>query len=71
MGQVEIYNLLSESKEPLSTSEIAKILDMDVLKVSTTIRALLKYNEIQAVELDKVASKKFYRSKKKIRLYYI
>jgi len=71
MGQAEIYNLLCESKKPLTAHEIADILQIDPFKVIRPLKMLLKFNEIQAVELDKDLSRKVYKCKKKIRVYYI
>ena len=72
MGQVEVIELLSSNKvkKPLSTGEIAKLLNVESYSVSRWLSKLLKYDEIDFIEIDKEEAKK-YNKKGRMRLYYI
>lgn len=80
MTQTEIRDLLEEKKEPLSANEIAKYLmnDGDNMKsqkskVCKHLRKMLKYNEVDCVEVSRRVARKIYGEgiKRKLRLYYI
>ena len=59
MSQEEIMTLLEKEGRPLSLGQIAKELNKEAIKVSMTIRRLLKSNEVKCFELDRVSASKF------------
>lgn len=71
MGQEEILSVLEKSRVPLSAEEIARELNNTIIKILGDIKKLLQYNEIQCIELNKDLAMKFYRCKRKMRLYHI
>lgn len=73
MGQKEVMDVLKESKTPLSRSQIAELLDSQPIKVSITLRTLLKYKDIECVELDRFQAAKVLGWKvpiRRVRFYY-
>lgn len=71
MGQEEILNVLSKSRVPLSAEEIAKEINSTTIKVCMDISQLLKFHEIECIELTRQLAYKFFNCKRKMRLYYI
>lgn len=80
MTQSEIRELLKEKGEPLSAYEIAKYLmnngdnlKSQKAKVCKHLRKMLKYNEVDCVEVSRRVAKKIYGKgiKRKLRLYYL
>lgn len=70
MVQEEIIEVLEKSNVPLSAGEIASQLQISIIHISRGLKGMLKYNEIQCIELDKMVALKFYKCKRKMRLYY-
>lgn len=71
LGQQEVIQILENSRVPLSKKEIAERLKEREDKITHIINALLKSHEIQCQELDKNLAWKFYKCKRKMRLYFI
>lgn len=71
MVQAEIINLLEKSNVPLSADEIAKTLEVSCVHILRGLKKMLEYNEIECIELDKMIAYKFYKCKRKMRLYYV
>lgn len=70
MSQQEIIDLLENTKEPLTLSQICLNLCQDKAKVSRPLKKLIHYKEISYTEIDHTEAKK-YGSKRRMRLYYI
>lgn len=74
MGQEEVLNLLEKEQKPLSRSQIAEFLEIDVCVASKTIKHLLKHNEIKCIEIDRIKAKELFKDKticRRMRLYYV
>ena len=71
MGQEEIIKLLEEEGKPLSRGEISMMLNKEAKYISTLLKQLLKYNEVEAKEINKDKALKDYRCKRKMKLYFI
>ncbi len=71
MSQGEILEVLKKEKKPLSAAEIINQLDINPKRVYVLIKILLKYEEIKCIEIPKDLAMKLYRSKRRMRLYYV
>lgn len=71
MGQSEVIKLLEKSKVPLSAKEIADAMKETEQKISRILCILLRYNEIESVELSTQLSMKFFKCCRRMRLYYV
>lgn len=77
MGQDEIIKLLKKENRPMSRSEIAKILNSPPEKISHIIQRMLKYNDIECIELDREQSNKILKARisikvqRRTRFYYL
>ena len=71
MVQEDIIKTLEKSNVPLSAGEVAEILKISCVHICRGLQQMLKYNEIQCIELNKDLAYKFYKCKRKMRLYYI
>lgn len=71
MGQAEVIDVLEKSKLPLSSKEIATILNEAEDKINHTLNRLYKYHEIEIIELNKELAMKFYKCKRRMRLYHL
>lgn len=71
MGQEEVIKALEKSRVPLSAEEIAQEIGTTIIKACMDIAPLLKFHEIECIELDRKLAAKFYHSKRKMRLYYV
>ena len=69
MGQEEIVNLLEEKREPLTGREIAEMLEEPISKIFKILGVLVERKEIKSIELDRKLSMKFYKCKRRMRLY--
>lgn len=70
MVQEEIIKVLEESKEPLSFSEIQSRLNgANRSKILRALASMTQYNEIRVIEIDRILAIKFYKCKKKMKLY--
>ena len=59
MGQGEIIEFLKTCEEPVTRKQIAEAIEFTPQRVSTLLRALLKYNEVGFIEYpQKEASEK-------------
>ena len=71
MGQQEVIDALEQSKVPLSAKEISIKVNERDKEVMRAIKVMLKYNEIEFIELPKELSMKFYNCKRRLKLYYL
>lgn len=71
MGQGEILEVLEESKVPLAIREMARMMDEAEEKIAHTLRRMLKYGDVKCVELNKDLAMKFFKCKRRLRLYYL
>ncbi|MFA6074037.1 MAG: hypothetical protein WC758_08020 [Candidatus Woesearchaeota archaeon] len=75
MGQGDILELLekeSSIENPLSIREIAnKINEKNVNKIFRDIKKLLHYKEIDYLEIDKETANIKYKSKRRLRVYFV
>lgn len=74
MGQGEVFQLLEESKKPLSRSQIAEKLEIDAEKVSKILNRMLKCGDIKCIELDRFEAQKLIGwqfPSRRARFYYI
>ena len=71
MGQQEVIEILEISNVPLAACEIAKLLNVEEFKVSKTLKCLIKFNEVKVFELPKNVAMKFYKCKRRLRLFYV
>ena len=78
MGQDEIMTILKESNVPLSALEIANIMNTrfpdasaDSSAINKKIKQMIKYNEVDVIILPKELALKFFKCKKRLRLYYV
>ena len=75
MSQQEVLEVLEKHRVPLSLKEICEILgDINFpneTKISATIKRMMDYDEIKVIELDRKLAMKFYKCKRRMRLYYV
>ena len=71
MGQEEIIELLEEKREPLTGKEIAELLEEPINKIFKILGVLVERKEIKSIELDRRLSMKFYKCKRRMKLYYM
>ncbi|MBW2969365.1 hypothetical protein KY314_04625 [Candidatus Woesearchaeota archaeon] len=74
MGQIEILSVLKKAKRPLARSEILKELnDQNPSKISHTLQRLMKYREVECIELDFEQTRKLTGTKcpRRTRFYYL
>lgn len=71
MGQAEVFDVLKNSNVPLSSREIASILNTEEFKVTKILNVLIRFNEVETMDLNKELSMKFYKCKRRMRLYYV
>ena len=70
MGMEEVITFLKNNgKKPLSRTEIAEGLKEDPNKISVIINKLLKWREIEAIEIDRIEAKKKYNCYRRMCLY--
>lgn len=71
MSQQEILTVLEKSKVPLTAREISEKLGKLEVHVCADLRSLLKFNEVKVMELNKELSMKFYKCKRRLRLFHV
>lgn len=71
--QEEIINLLEKERMPLFAHEIAKKLKEDPKKIMKKLKQLIKYKEIQYIEVDRILARRFnnYIRRRRMRVYFI
>jgi len=70
MAQDKIEDFLEKCKHPQTAKEISEMLDISMRLVLLSLKQMLKYNEIKCIELPTSLANKFYKCKKRIRMYY-
>lgn len=71
MGQQEIIDCLEKEKCPLTAKEIAEKISSTAVKVSICLETMTRYNEVKCVEINKDLAKRFFNSKRRLRMYYV
>jgi hypothetical protein len=71
MGQSDILRLLEKEQKPLPVGTIAKKLNECQKKISILLRKLLKYNEVDCIEIDRIEAMKKYKCKHRMRLWFV
>ena len=71
MGQSEVLDILEKYKKPLSRTDIATMLEQDLVMVSHAIARLVKSHEIKIIEINSEQALKLYKCKRRMRLYYL
>ena len=71
MSQQDVIEILEKTKEPLSVSDIARLIDDDVYKISKELTKMLKYNEVAFIEIDRFEAMEKYNCKRRMRLWFI
>ena len=71
MSQEEVIRILEKVKKPLSRTEIAKILNKDLINISHSIARLIKGHQIKIIEIDREQAMIEFHCKRRMRLYYI
>lgn len=71
MGQSEILDFLQKQKVPLSSKEISEQMGIRESTILDKLRNMIKYSEVNCMELNKDLSMKFYKCKRRMRLYYV
>ena len=71
MSQEEVIDLLQKMKEPIAVSDIAKMIEDDAYKISKELNKMLKYNEVNFIEIDRFEAMKKYNCKRRMRLWFI
>jgi predicted transcriptional regulator len=71
MVQSEILELLEQQEEPLSLGQMAELLGENPKKLSRAIKKMLKYNEIEYEEVNRIVAMKVYNCKRRMRIYYV
>lgn len=71
MGQAEVYQVLEDSKVPLSSKEISEVLNEPEDKVLKYLHVMVRYKEVDFIELNKDLAMKFYKCKRRMRLFYV
>lgn len=71
MSQEQIIKVLKKTHEPLSSGEIAKIIDDKLPEVCRYLRKLVKYKEICFAIIDKEQAKRFCKIPRTMRIYFI
>lgn len=68
--QERIIKLLIKKKKPMGRVEIAKHLNSTPIKISMALRQLVKFEEVQCVEINHDQAWELFGSKRRMRLYY-
>jgi hypothetical protein len=62
---------LEKAKEPLSRSEIAKSIGCEPKTVSMRLKVLIKFHEVNSIEIPREEAMRRFRSKRRMNLYYL
>lgn len=71
MGQEDIIKLLEKETKPLTRKEIAELLEENASKISRILQTLLKFNEINYIEIDRKEAMKSYGCKRRMKKYFL
>lgn len=74
MGQGEIIEVLKKTKRPMSAQEIAEQLKEPTTKICKKINILLKYGEVECIEIDRWKARLLYNNeniKRRMKLYLV
>jgi len=71
MSQQDVIEILEKMNKPLSVSDIAKMINDDVYKISKELTRMLKYNEVAFIEIDRFEAMEKYNCKRRMRLWFI
>lgn len=74
MGQGEVLKFLEKCVKPMSGKQIAEALDESAIQISYALKRLLKFRDIECIELDRHEAAKYLNDSKlcrRTRLYYV
>lgn len=71
MGQSEVIELLKKEREPISARDISLKINASFPKTMRDLNAMMRYNEVLFVEIDRFEAMKRYHCKKRMKLYYV
>lgn len=71
MGQQEVIKFLEKQNDPMTSGEVAKKMNECPKKICAIIRKLLKFHEIETIEIDRMKAKERCGSRRRVCLYYI
>lgn len=71
MTQEQVIEYLKKQKEPKSRGEIAEAISKTPDVVGKTVRQLLKYKEIQCIEINRLQAMQKFNRRGRMRLYYL
>jgi len=71
MSQEEVLSILEKSDKPLARIDIAKLLNKNPVIISHAITQLIKFHEINFIEIDRIEAMKLYKCKRTMKLYYV
>lgn len=71
MGQSEVLEILGNSKLPLSVKEISTQMGIREQTIAVTIKILEKHKEVEYIEINKDLAMKFFKCKRRMKLYYV
>ena len=74
MGQGEIIEVLKRSRKPLNRGQIAERTGLDPVLVSHTLKRLLKWCDIECIEVDRNQAARMLNSKsplRRMKFYYV
>jgi predicted Zn-ribbon and HTH transcriptional regulator len=69
--QEKIMELLEKRREPMSRSEIAKVLNEKDTKVSDRLCKMVKHKELFTIEVCKEEAAAKYGSPRRLKLFYV
>lgn len=71
MSQSDILIILEKSSIPLSSREIADLLEDNHVKVCRMLKIMERYKEVESIDLNRMLAYKFYNSKRRLKLFYV
>lgn len=71
MGQSDVLKVLEDADVPLTAREISQLLNDSIVKICKDLEAMERYNEVSSIELDHLLAMRFFKCKRKTKLYYV
>ncbi len=71
MSQSDIIDLLEKEDKPLSVGEISKLMNDNQKKISRYLKVMLKYHEVDCIEIDRIEAMANYHCKRRMRLWFV
>lgn len=71
MGQGDVLEVLEKNKKPMAAIDIARVLKCDRITINHCLARLIHSRSVKIIEIDRHQALKLYKSKRRMRLYYI